>query len=167
MPGVFTGQISCRGRVIAVVRPHAATHIFPRNTKTKIMSRKLVIHLSTKDVPRARAFYTALGLTVNEQFSGETCVCIVISDTISAMFSVESSFATFSPRAICDTSKFLEVLNCLTCSSRAEVDDLVRRAVGAGGSTVEEAEDHGFMYQHSFLDPDGHGWNLFHMTETP
>jgi predicted lactoylglutathione lyase len=129
------------------------------------MSRQIFIHLSTKDVLRARAFYTALGFTVNDAFSGEACVCISISDTIQVMLSAESAFATFSPRAICDTSKYLEVLNCLTCASRAEVDDLVRRAVGAGGSTVEEAEDHGFMYQHSFLDPDGHGWNLFHMTD--
>ena len=131
------------------------------------MSRSIVIHLSTKDVQGARGFYTALGFTVNEQCSGETCVCIVISDTINAMFSVESFFATFSPRGICDTSRYLEVLNCLTCSSRAEVDDLIRKAVAAGGCVFEEAEDHGFMYQHSFLDPDGHGWNLMHMAETP
>jgi predicted lactoylglutathione lyase len=42
---------------------------------------------------------------------------------------------------------------------------MVKRAVAAGGSTCEEAEDHGFMYQHSFLDLDGHGWNLFYMAE--
>ncbi len=131
------------------------------------MSRKIIINLSTKDVQKARAFYTALGFTVNEQCSGETCVCIVISDTIQAMFLVESFFSTLSPRALCDTSQFLEVLNCLSCTSRAEVDELIKRAVDAGGSTFEEAEDHGFMYQHSFLDPDGHGWNLVHMPETP
>jgi len=131
------------------------------------MTRQIFIHLSTKDVPQAQAFYTALGFTRNEPFSGENHVCIAISDTIQLMLSAESAFATFSPRAICDTSKFLEVLNCLTCSSRDEVDDLVRKAVQAGGSTVEPAEDLGFMYQHSFLDPDGHAWNLFHVTETP
>lgn len=130
------------------------------------MSRKVFIHLSTKDLPRARTFYTALGFTVNEQFSGETSVAIIVSDTIQIMLSEEATFAKFSPRAICDTSKYLEVLNCLTCSSRAEVDDLIQKAVAAGGSTVEEAEDHGFMYQHSFLDPDGHGWNLFYIVET-
>lgn len=129
------------------------------------MSRTIIVHLSTKDLPRARAFYTALGFTPNDQFSGETCVCLVIRSTIQLMLSAEATFATFSPRAICDTSTHLEVLNCLSCSSRAEVDDLVRKAVEAGGSTCEEAEDHGFMYQHSFLDPDGHGWNLFHMVE--
>ena len=129
------------------------------------MSRKIFIHLSTKDLTRAGAFYTALGFTVNDQFSGETCVAIVVSDTIQIMLSEETTFAKFSPRAICDTSKYLEVLNCLTCSSRAEVDDMIQKALSAGGCTVEEAEDHGFMYQHSFLDPDGHGWNLFYMTE--
>jgi predicted lactoylglutathione lyase len=131
------------------------------------MIRAIVVHLSTKDVPRARAFYTALGFTVNEGMSGEKHVCIIMSDTIQLMLSEESVFTTFSPRDLCDTSKYLEVLNCLQCSSRAEIDDLVRKAVAAGGTTVEEAEDHGFMYQHSFLDPDGHAWNLFHTTETP
>lgn len=131
------------------------------------MIRAIFVHVSTKDLPRARAFYTALGFTINEGMSGEKHVCIVISETIQLMLSEEAVFATFSPRALCDTSKFLEVLNCLSCSSRAEVDDIVRKAVAAGGSTVEEAEDHGFMYQHSFLDPDGHAWNLFHVTETP
>lgn len=72
------------------------------------------------------------------------------------MLSAEFVFATFSPCTICDTSKFLEALNCLTCSSWDEVDDLVRKAVQAGGTTAEPAEDLGFMYQHSFLDPDGH-----------
>ncbi len=129
------------------------------------MSRKIIVHLSTKDLTRARSFYTALGFSVNEQFSGETSVAIVVSDTIQIMLSEESTFAKFSPRPVCDTSKYLEVLNCLTCSSRAEVDDLIQKALAAGGTTVEEAEDHGFMYQHSFLDPDGHGWNLFYMAE--
>ncbi len=131
------------------------------------MTRQIFIHLSTKDVPRAQAFYTSLGFTRNESFSGENHVCITISDAIQLMLSAESAFATFSPRAICDTSQFLEVLNCLTCSSRAEVDSLIQKALQAGGTTVEEAEDHGFMYQHSFLDPDGHAWNLFHTTGTP
>lgn len=131
------------------------------------MIRAIIVHLSTKDVARARAFYTALGFTVNEDMSGEKHVGIVISEAIQLMLSDESFFATFSPRGLCDTSKYLEVLNCLQCPSRTEIDDLVRKAVAAGGTTVEEAEDHGFMYQHSFLDPDGHAWNLFHMTEVP
>lgn len=129
------------------------------------MNRKIILHFATQNVSAARAFWTALGFSVNESFSGDSSVAIVISDTISLMLSAEEAFATFSPRGPCDTSKSLEVLTCLTCASRAEVDDLIQRAVAAGGSTFEDAEDHGFMYQHSFLDPDGHGWNLIHMPE--
>ena len=129
------------------------------------MNRDIILHFSTKDVLRARAFYTALGFTVNEQLTSEASVCIVMSDHIQVMLSAESVFSTFSPRAVCDTSKSLEVLTCLTCNSRDEVDDLIKRALDAGGTTFEEAEDHGFMYAHSFLDPDGHGWNLMHMKE--
>lgn len=131
------------------------------------MTRKIIVHLSTKDVPRAQSFYTALGFTLNEDFSGENCVCMVVSETIQIMLSAEAVFATFSPRAVCDTSKALEVLNCLTCGGREEVDEMIQKAVQAGGAIAEPAEDHGFMYQHSFLDPDGHGWNLFHMSGMP
>lgn len=129
------------------------------------MNRKIILHFSTRDVTRARSFWTALRFTVNEAFSQEHAVCIVISDHISAMFSAELLFSKFSPRGLCDTSQHLEVLSCLTCSSRAEVDDLIQRALANGGTVFEDAEDHGFMYQHSFLDPDGHGWNLIHMAD--
>jgi predicted lactoylglutathione lyase len=131
------------------------------------MSRKIVINLSTQDVNRARAFYTALGFTVNEEATGENGVCFALSDTVQAMFYVESLFPILTQRAACDTSRFLEGWHSLACNSRAEVDELIQKALKAGGSIFEEAEDHGFMYQHSFLDPDGHGWNLTHTPETP
>lgn len=137
----------------------------PASTATSF-SRKIFVTMSTKDINKARAFYTALGFTENEKFSGEKCVCIVMGDTISAMFLDESLFTTFSPKAVCDTSKYLEVLHSLTCGTRTEVDEMIQKALAAGGSVFEEPEDHGFMYQHSFIDPDGHGWNLIHMTET-
>ncbi len=44
---------------------------------------------------------------------------------------------------------------------------VVAKAVAAGGSTYDKAEDFGFMYTHSFVDPDGHGWGLFHMSALP
>ena len=66
-----------------------------------------------------------------------------------------------------DTSKAAEVLLCLSCESREEVDGLVAKAVAAGGSTYDKPEDFGFMYTHSFVDPDGHGWGLFHVSATP
>ena len=38
-------------------------------------------------------------------------------------------------------------------------------AVAAGGSTYDQPEDYGFMYTHSFVDPDGHGWGLMYAKE--
>ncbi|MCI0537044.1 MAG: hypothetical protein L0Z50_17655 [Verrucomicrobiales bacterium] len=78
-----------------------------------------------------------------------------------------AKFREFTPKAICDASKSTEVLLCLSCESRARVDELVSKAVAAGGSTYAKPKDYGFMYQHSFQDPDGHQWELIHMSGTP
>ena len=56
-----------------------------------------------------------------------------------------------------------EVLLALSTESRAKVDDLVRKAVAAGGTTYNEPQDHGFMYAHGFQDLDGHIWELIFM----
>ncbi len=37
-------------------------------------------------------------------------------------------------------------------------------ALAAGGTTYDEPEDLGFMYSHSFVDLDGHGWGVLHMS---
>lgn len=79
------------------------------------------------------------------------------------MLCAHAKFREFTPKAVCDTSKAVEVLINLTCESRQEVDDLVAKALAAGGSTYDKAKDLGFMYSHSFVAPDGHGWGLFHV----
>jgi predicted lactoylglutathione lyase len=53
----------------------------------------------------------------------------------------------------------------LSCESREEVDDLVAKAVAAGG-TADKAVDYGFMYTHGFVDLDGHGWGLTYVTSS-
>ena len=131
------------------------------------MSKHIFINLPVADLPKSLAFYKGLGFTTNPQFTGESAACIVIGDTISVMLLPHARFQNFTPRAICDTSKVVEVLLNLSCESREEVNSLVAKALAAGGSTHDEAEDEGFMYSHSFLDPDGHGWGLFHMSAMP
>ncbi len=51
----------------------------------------------------------------------------------------------------------------LSRDSRKQVEELVAKAVGAGGSTYAEPKDYGFMYQHGFQDPDGHIFEVFYM----
>ena len=131
------------------------------------MNKQIFLNLPVADLPKSTAFYQALGYALNPQFSGDTAACVVISETIFVMLATHSKFREFTPKAICDTTQAVEVLINLSCESRQEVDDLVAKAVAAGGSTYDKAEDFGFMYTHSFVDPDGHGWGLFHMSTPP
>jgi predicted lactoylglutathione lyase len=131
------------------------------------MSTQVFINLPVADLPRSLAFFKALGFSHHPQFTDDTAACIVISEHIHVMVLTHPKFLEFTSKALCDTSKAIEVLNCLSCDSRAEVEDLVRKAVAAGGTTYAASKDYGFMYQHSFADPDGHCWELVHMTALP
>jgi len=127
------------------------------------MARMIFVNLPVKDLKRSMAFFAALGYAFNPQFTDETAACMVISEHIYAMLLTHAKFQEFTPRAVCDATKVTEVLVCLSCDSRAEVDDLVARAVAAGGAAHAEPKDHGFMYQHGYHDPDGHIWELVYM----
>ena len=128
------------------------------------MSKQIFLNLPVSDLPKARAFFKALGFPHDPKFTGDEGACIVISDRIFVMLTTHDKFREFTPKAICDTNKAVEVLINLRCESREEVDSLVAKALAAGGSSYDKPEDLGFMYSHSFLDLDGHGWGLFHMS---
>ena len=138
-----------------------------KSMEDKSVSRQVFINLPVADLPKSMAFFQALGFSYNTQFSDDNGACIVISDTILVMLLVHARFRDFTSKSICDTSKTVEVLLTLSCDSREEVDYLVAKAVAAGGSTYDKPEDHGFMYTHNFVDPDGHGWRLAHMSARP
>lgn len=131
------------------------------------MRTQIFINLPVADLPRSLAFFKALGYAHNPLFTDDTAACIVISEEIHVMVLSHAKFREFTPKEICDSTKATEVLLCLSCQSREEVDDIVSKAVAAGGSTYAEPIDHGFMYQHSFQDPDGHQWELVHMISEP
>lgn len=128
------------------------------------MKTSIFVNLPVADLSRSLAFYKALGFSHNPQFSDDTGACIVINEHIHIMVLTHAKFLQFTPKTICDSTKSIEVLNCLSCESREQVAELVEKAVAAGGSIYAEPKDYGFMLQHSFADPDGHGWELFYMT---
>ena len=132
------------------------------------MNPQIFITLPVANVARSIAFFEAVGFSQNPQFSDETsaCSCIILSEHIHLMMLTHEKFREISPKDVCDTSKTLEVLHSLTCDSREQVDDRVRKAIAAGGSTIEEAQDYGFMYHHGFVDLDGHCWGLNYFMPT-
>ena len=123
------------------------------------MARKIFVNLPIKNMERSQAFFRALGFSFNPQFTNDQGACMVISEDIYTMLLVEPFFQTFTRKPVAD-GKSTEVLICLSCDSRQEVDDLVKKAVAAGGTTPTAPQDHGFMYGHGFEDLDGHGWEL-------
>jgi predicted lactoylglutathione lyase len=129
------------------------------------MIKQICLNVPVADLARSRAFFQALGFAENPQVSSDDGAMIVISEAIALMLTTHAKFRQFTPKAVCDTSKAVEVLFNLNCESREEVDGLVAKALSAGGSTYDQPEDLGFMYSHSFVDLDGHGWGVFHLTD--
>lgn len=127
------------------------------------MATKIFLNLPVKDLDRSIAFFTKLGFTFNPQFTDETATCMIVSENIFVMLLIEKRFKEFTKKEIADATKTTEVLICLDCQSKDEVIDMVKKAVDAGGSLYAEPADHGWMYQHSFADPDGHQWELAYM----
>jgi predicted lactoylglutathione lyase len=126
------------------------------------MGRKIFVNLPIENMERSQAFFRSLGFDFNPQFTNDQGACMVISEENFVMLLVKPFFQTFTKKPVAD-GKSTEVLVCLSCESRAEVDELVRKAVAAGAKTPNAPQDHGFMYSASFDDLDGHGWELVWM----
>lgn len=136
----------------------------PTPTQTAApVTRQIFVNLPVKDLPRSQAFFNALGFHFNPQFTNEQGACMVIGEGIHAMLLVEPFFQGFTQKPLVDAHQGTEVLVCLSCVSRAEVDTLVAKALAAGGRAPNPVQDHGFMYAHGFEDLDGHLWELVHM----
>jgi predicted lactoylglutathione lyase len=127
------------------------------------MSRQIYVNLPIKNMERSQAFFRSLGFAFNPQFTNEQGACMVVAEGIYVMLLVEPFFQTFIKKPVADATKVTEVLICLSCESRAEVDALVAKALAAGGSAPNAPQDHGFMYGHGFTDLDGHIWELAYM----
>ena len=124
------------------------------------MHKQIFVNLAVKDLARSRAFFERLGFGFNPQFSNEDGACMIIGENIFAMLLVERFFQGFTSKPIADARESTEVLTCLSCESREEVDALVAKAIAAGGRAPNPKQDHGFMYGHGFEDLDGHIWEL-------
>lgn len=124
------------------------------------MARKIFVNLPVRDLERSKAFFAALGFSFNPHFTDDKAACMVISEDIYAMLLVERFFQTFTRKPVANARESTEVLVCLSCESRDEVDQLVKKALAAGGTAPNPPQDHGFMYAHGFEDVDGHVWEL-------
>lgn len=130
------------------------------------MITKIFVNLPVKDLKKTMNFFGKLGFTFNMQFTDETAACMVMGENIFTMLLTEARFKDFTKKPISDASKATEVLIAIDAPSREAVEEMVKKAVDAGGTIYAEPADHGWMYQHSFADLDGHQWEVCYMDES-
>lgn len=126
-------------------------------------TRQIYVNLAVRDLKRSREFFSSLGFSFNAKFSDENAVCMVINSQASVMLLAEPFFRTFTKRELCDTNTCTEGLFAVSCPSREAVDEMVGKAIAAGGTHAQAPQDHGFMYGWSFYDLDGHHWEVLWM----
>ena len=127
------------------------------------MSKMIFVNLPVADLPKAMAFYTALGFTNNPHFTDETAACMVWSESIMVMLLTHAKWQSFTDRPIPPATSS-EVMIAITLDSKDEVNALVDAGAAAGGTAdLNPPHDHGFMYQRTLADPDGHIWEPFWM----
>ncbi|MEQ1799504.1 MAG: VOC family protein [Lacibacter sp.] len=131
------------------------------------MPTKIFVNLPVKDLQKTISFFSHFGFSFNQQFTDDKAACLILNDnSIYAMLLTEPMFQTFTKKKIADATKTTEVLIAIDAESREKVEEMVRKAVEAGGSIYADPQDHGWMYQHGFADPDGHQWEILYMDET-
>ncbi|MEJ7694563.1 VOC family protein [Daejeonella sp.] len=124
------------------------------------MATNIFVNIPVKNLKKSMDFFAALGYQFNPNFTNDEGACMVVSDTIYVMLLVERFFKTFTTKEICDASKNTESIICLSVEKKDQVEEMIDKAVAAGGSIYSEPQDHGFMYQHAFQDLDNHLWEI-------
>jgi predicted lactoylglutathione lyase len=127
------------------------------------MTRAIHVNLPVASLKSAMAFYEALGFENKAQWTDETAACMMCSEAIFVMLLTHDKWRSFTSRPI-PPSNSSEVLLCLSCDSRDEVDKLNEIAAKNGGvADIIPQQDYGFMYIRSIADPDGHVWEMMWM----
>lgn len=127
------------------------------------MSLQVFVNLPSSDLERSKAFYTALGATINEHFTDENAACIVFSDDIYFMVLTRPYLQTFTTKEVIDPATHAQTSIAFTRDSREGVDSTMAAGLAAGGGEPREAQDYGFMYSRDLEDPDGNILGFLYM----
>jgi len=129
-------------------------------------SNQIFVNLPVKDLNKSMEFYKQIGYEFNPQFTDENAACMIIGENIFAMLLVQPFFQSFTKKELPDAHETTGVIVALSAESREQVNEIVDKAIEAGGKEPSEPHDQGFMYYRSYQDPDGHYWEIIHMDPT-
>ncbi|GGM16181.1 VOC family protein [Promicromonospora citrea] len=124
---------------------------------------QIFVNLPVADVQASRAFYEAVGASVNPEFSDESSTSLALGETVFVQIMNHTRFTSFTKRPVATDG--VEVINALGVGSREEVDRIADAALQAGGTESNDAQDLGWMYNRAFADLDGHHWEVAFLDE--
>ncbi len=128
--------------------------------------KRLYLNLPVLNIQKTREFWSHLGFDINEKYSDEKALCIVLKDdTIFAMLVAHEYFSTFTNRPIADGST-TQVLIAIEVESKEQVQEVVKKALEMGANCYLDPINEGWMYYERFVDIDGHQWEVCYMDES-
>ncbi|MCH4825204.1 VOC family protein [Planococcus halocryophilus] len=130
-----------------------------------LKAKEIYVNLSVKDLNKSVEFFKQLGFDFHPEMTDENATCMIVGDNIFVMLLTEPFFKTFTNKALGDSTKTTEVIVAISVDSRKDVNDMVNKALEAGGSTSNDPMDNEYMYAWSFQDIDGHLWEVMAMPE--
>ncbi len=121
--------------------------------------RVSLVTLGVADLPRARAFYEAVGWSTRAEADDD----VVFFQTGGMVVALWSRERLAEDSAISDGGGWGGVTLALNVSSAAEVDAVIEETRRAGARIGREgAETFWGGYSGVFVDPDGHSWEIAH-----
>lgn len=97
---------------------------------------QIYVNLPTKNLTKTRAFWTKLGFAINEQFSDDKAISVVLKEgQIYVMFLVEEFFQTFTNRPVAKGNT-TQTLLCIELALKENVDKMIQTAFENGGRIV-------------------------------
>jgi uncharacterized protein len=123
----------------------------------------IFVSYPTADLDRSKAFYTAIGASIEPRFTDENSVCLAWEENIYFMMLKREFFATFTDKQVADPATTAQVQSAFTRDCREDVDSVMEAGLVAGGCEHGPAQDLGFMYCRDIEDPDGNVLSFFFM----
>lgn len=130
-----------------------------------LQTKQIFVNIPVKNLEASMEFFQAIGFSFDQRFTDENAGCMILGSGIYVMLLQEAFFQTFTNKNIADTSREAEAILAISADSKEEVNEIVQKALDAGGRPSNEPMDGGFMYGWSFQDIDGHLWEVMYMDE--
>lgn len=121
--------------------------------------RSIMMSLPVRNPEVSRAFFAELGFAFCQETSAHDATCVVIDDKVRVLLISQDQYRYHINDDMTESGSAGQILIRLSATSPREVDELVMRAIVAGGRPWPLAEE-GPDYSGSFQDPDGYLWQV-------